>query len=721
AKPAGADAGTSTNEILLETVVVGTPETATSGSLLLIKEQKLTRFEHDDPVQVLISAPGVYARGEDGFGLRPNVGLRGANSDRSKKVTLLEDGVLFGPAPYSAPAAYYFPLITRMQSVRVLKGPSAVVHGPNTVGGSVELITRGFKGVEELGIDVAGGQYWYGKGHVYYGNTLGKTSFVLEGVHLRSNGFKQLDGGGDTGFAKNEWMLKVRRILTDNQKLELKLGYATESANETYLGLSDADFRANPLRRYAASGLDHMQWHRTEAVLRHELRAGPWVITSSAYRNDFDRTWRKVNRLGGAAVADVLADPTSSRNAVLASVLRGEEDSTGTDDQIWIGPNHRVFVSQGIQSVARAPLRAGPVTNNLELGARYHFDSIDRVHVEDAFRMESGHLVFADRPTLTTVSNRDSTHAVALHALDALNVGRLTLTPGARVEIIRSKTNDRLEFTQSYGSVVAVLPGLGANLQLARPFGIFAGVHRGFTPPAPGSGNALPESSVNFEGGARWSRPGERLEAIGFFNNYSNLTDLCTESNGCVTKATLDQQFSVGSARIYGVEVYGEKNLRLGSFNAPLSLAYTWTRTRLLESFTSPDPQFGRVRAGDELPYVPQHQLVANAGIGHERFSLDVAAIYMGAMREVAGQGVAPAGLLTDAQLTFDATAAVMPFRHAKIYLNVRNLLDSRTLSARRPFGARPIAPRTVKLCLNYELYGKAALNHEVRSAWPTR
>ena len=53
-----------------------------------------------------------------------------------------------------------------------------------------------------------------------------------------------------------------------------------------------------------------MKWHRTQVALRHMLDfGGGSSIETMAYRHDFDRTWRKVNRLGSANIADVLRDP----------------------------------------------------------------------------------------------------------------------------------------------------------------------------------------------------------------------------------------------------------------------------------------------------------------------------------------------------------------------------------------------------------------------------
>src|SRR5262249_49089834 len=150
----------------------------------------------------------VYVREEDGIGLRPNIAIRGANPDRSKKITLLEDGVLFGPAPYSAPAAYYFPLLTRMTKIRVLNRPSAIAFGPQTLGGALDFVPRAIPQRPTASLDLAGGEYGYLKTHGYAGTSTEQFGMLIEGLRLHNSGFKVLPNGADTGSTRNEWMVK---------------------------------------------------------------------------------------------------------------------------------------------------------------------------------------------------------------------------------------------------------------------------------------------------------------------------------------------------------------------------------------------------------------------------------------------------------------------------------------------------------------------------------
>lgn len=692
------DAGTSPHE----TSVFGRRDSEVPGSVHVVKSSDLERFERDDPHAVVRSVPGVYVREEDGFGLRPNIGLRGANSDRSKKVTLLEDGVLLGPAPYSAPAAYYLPLITRMQAVRVVKGPAAIMHGPQTVGGSIEFITRDVPLYKTVFLDLAGGEYLYGKAHGRFGFGDEHSGVLIEGVHLRNSGFKEIDGGGDTGFVRNEWMAKGRHKLSEHHVFAVKAGYSSEGSNETYVGLTDADAGRTPNRRYRASVFDRMEWTRTQVSLSHAFTLESLKVTSTVYRHDLERTWRKVNRFRGEALARVLASPQSPRNAIYYSLLTGQTDSSSAGEALMIGPNARTFVSQGLQSVASFELDTGPVHHRFEGGVRWHYDRAERRHTEDAYLMRGGEPVWAGEPTLTSVEDRDSTHAVALHVGDAITWERFAITPGVRAEFIRSRSQDRLRGTDDPGALNVLLPGIGAHAQIAEAVGAFAGVYRGFSPPPPGLGRTEPELSVNYEAGARFTPAGARLEAIGFFNDYSNLTNICTFSGGCVNE-DLDRQFEAGRAYIYGAEVFATKTLRpLAATRVPVSLAYTFTRTQLRESFSSADPQFGNVEVGDELPYVPEHQLTANVGVDRERYGLHVAATYTGAMREIAGQGEPRDGELTDPLLTFDLSASVRPHPNVRVYLNVRNVFDTQVIVSRRPFGARTNAPRMIHAGVSY-------------------
>jgi Fe(3+) dicitrate transport protein len=707
-------------EAPVDITILGTRVARTPGSAHVIRSRELERFNYDDPNATLQSVPGVYVRGEDGVGLRPNIGLRGVNPDRSKKVTLMEDGILFGPAPYSAPAAYYFPIITRMSQVRVVKGPGALIYGPQTVAGAVDLITRNPPSSPSGEIDAAVGDYGYNKIHGYFGSSDDHTGFLIEGVHLGSEGFKELPNGGDTGFHRNEWMFKGFATLpsgsASKHEIWLKATYSDEISNETYLGLTDADFRAHPLRRYAASQLDRMRNHRTSFALTHKIEpTSKLSLSTTLYRHDFFRIWRKVNRFRGASLFDVIKDPDSPDTAAYAGILRGTLDSTTGNEAIMIGPNQREFVSQGLDFKASAKASTGPLEHRIEYGIRLHQDRIERLHSEDAFQMIGGELIPEGSPTTVTAANEDVSEALALHLVDAVTWGRLTVTPGLRVEVIHSKSTDDLDGAEGSRLLKVALPGVGAYYAITEDFGALAGVYRGFSPSVPstegfddGQHDPEPEFSVNYEGGVRLSSEKLRAEAIGFFNDYSNLTDICTLSSGCLDQ-DLDRQFDAGRAHVYGVEAFVAHELPIGkAITLPLSLAYTLTYAEFANSFESwdpinqPDPSVrpsGQVEAGDEMPYVPRHQLRAALGVETARFGLNGGLTYVSEMREQPGPGDISTSLHTDSQFVLDVGASARVLSPLTLYANVRNLLDSHDIVARRPYGARPNAPRWVLAC----------------------
>jgi Fe(3+) dicitrate transport protein len=694
-----------------EVTVVGTSVKETPGSAHVVKKAQLERFRYTDALPVLSQVPGVYVRQEDGMGLRPNIGVRGVNPDRSKKLTLMEDGILFGPAPYSAPAAYYFPLISRMVSVRVIKGPGALVYGPQTVGGAVDLVTRPVPTTTSGAVDAGIGEYGFGKLHGYVGSSDGQIGFLVEGIHLENSGFKQLPNGADTGFARNEWMGKVSYRVDpaarETNDLALKVTYSDETSNETYLGLTDADFRANPYQRYAASALDQMKNHRTSIVASHTFGSATGLkLTTTAYRNDYARIWRKVNHMsGGRDLLAVMRDPSSPPNAQAIDVLRGTTDSevpvdpgAKSRDAIFIGPNDRTFVSQGVQTIAHWERPTGPFAHRIEFGVRLHNDSVDRRHSEDSFLLLGGSLVPDGEPTEVTLFNRDSTLALALHAVDAITWKRLTLTPGVRIEAFQGTSRDKKANTERSNLERAVLPGIGAYYGFNQYIGALAGAYSGFGPPPPGSVGVRPERSVNYELGSRLVVDKLRAEVIGFYNDYSNLTDICTESSSC-TQVELDKQFDAGKARIYGLEAYAADDVPVGrGFRVPFTAAYTLTRAELRNTYQSPNPLYGNFAIGDEVPYVPRHQFAATLGLEHDRGGVAAAVYYVSAMREQAGRGPLDQTLATDPQAWVDASAYFRAWKHVKFYADLRNVTGAAFIVAHRPYGARPNAPRWLQV-----------------------
>lgn len=709
----------------------------TSGSAYIMDESELEQFEYDDVQRVLNRIPGVYIRDEDGFGLRPNIGIRGVSSDRSAKVVLLEDGILLGPAPYAAPAAYFAPLTTRMVGLEVFKGPAAIRTGPFTVGGAINYLTAGIPEDHEGMVDLAVGQFGYFKGHARYGWGNDFVGFLLEGLRLSSSGFKELDGGGDTGFEKNEVMGKFR-IGTDPaeriyHRLELKAGWADEVSNETYLGLTQADFDATPYRRYAASRLANMDWERTQIEVSYGLSVGADLEARvTAYRHDFTRAWFKFNRFGdGSPPQPILANDVQPE----VGILRGEfpsfpnvDDPRSPNDPgvLRIGTNDRTYISQGIQLDGDAQLdHGGGFGQNIRFGARLHYDEVNRDHTEQTFEMVAfgenrGDLVRTAFPRETTLFNKDSALAFSAFVHDEIRLfDDLLISPGGRVEFISTRREQRtvandptsedetLERTQ-----FVFVPGVGVYYQVVPWLGVLAGVHQGFSPVGPGNPDTVdPEESTNYEAGLRFKSGMTNAEVIGFFSDYNNLLLTCTFSQGC-PDSEVGKQFNTGTIWIYGLEASASHEIALpGEARIALDGRYTLSLSEFQDSFESGNPQFETVIEGDRLPYLPEHQanvtVRGSVPIGPVLTSLSLSYTFVDRMRDFAsseGVGELRRGIevtesnFTDVQHVVDLTLQGYISGVHRVYLRIDNLFDQAYVASRRPFGARPGRPFSAQI-----------------------
>ena len=190
--------------------VIGSKEKAfyTPGSAQFIDTKELETFSYQDVSRVLDKVPGVYIQEEDGLGLRPNIGLRGAHPHRSKKVTLMEDGILVGPAPYAAPAAYYFPSTNRMSSMEVFKGPSSVQYGPNSVGGAINMITAPLYEKTENALEVSIGTFSQ-YNLMTRGSNLNGFGWLLEVNRKEGQLLRDLPNGEEADFNQNDVLLKL--------------------------------------------------------------------------------------------------------------------------------------------------------------------------------------------------------------------------------------------------------------------------------------------------------------------------------------------------------------------------------------------------------------------------------------------------------------------------------------------------------------------------------
>jgi Fe(3+) dicitrate transport protein len=638
--------------------------------------------------EALRKATGVNVRDEEGFGLRPNIGIRGLNPTRSTKALLLEDGVPLAYAPYGDNASYYHPPIERFESAEILKGSGQIAYGPVTVGGVINYITPPPPPKPSASLRLGGGNRGYRSGHGQLGGTWGATGLLLDYMH------KQGDGSRDNVHSDlDDVNLKAVFTLGSRHTLNVKGNVYAEDSQVTYSGLREAEYAASPRSNVFAN--DAFTGRRYGASVRHLAVLGnEALLTTQVYASRFSRDWWRQSSNSAQRPNDS-ADPGCGGMANLHTTC-GNEGRLRDYDHVGLEPRlrlaHRLF---GVASEA-------------ELGARAHFEVQERIQQNgDGPTARSGRVV---------EDNRRENQAYSAFLQNRILLGRVIVTPGVRFETIDYERSNRLANAgagvRGRTNVTEWVPGLGLAWTASERVSLFAGVHRGFAPPrtediiSNTTGGAVdldPERSWSYEAGLRTQpRPGVRLDATAFRMDYENQVVPASLAGGLGATLTnggrtLHQGFELGARLDTGTLAGSDHNVWIrAAFTAVPTARFEGTRS-------SGVPGFGAVSvSGNRLPYAPERMLTAAAGYTHRRGltglveAVHVSEQFGDDLNSVApspdGQrGLIPGYTIWNATLSYELRRL-----HSTFFVTVKNLSD-RLYIVDRARGILPGPPRLLQ------------------------
>ena len=688
--------------------IIGTKADARkiAGSGTVISNEDLQKTIDTDIHKILSAVPGVFFRTEDGYGLRPNISIRGTSLDRSSKITIMEDGVLVAPAPYTSASAYYFPTTGRIHAVEVLKGPSAITQGPSTIGGALNLIstpipTEG-KGqfVQELGDN---GMM---RTHAVLGGDNGTFGAMVEVHEHSTDGFDSIANvGGDTGFDKSDLLAKFR-YTSGNHEVTLKMLDLDESSDQTYVGLSQYSFQQNPRRRYGMTQYDQMNNDGEQQSITYKGSFGNVDVIATSWSNDYHRDWFKVDKANNGKAFGI----SNGINNVIDAANNGNADAQGILDgtravEVKLKHNNRFYGNEGIQFQLSTDIGNHSVT----FGYRDMEDYESRLQNYECFDQSADGKNSALSPCSTgwTGSNNRlrETDATSYFVQDTITMDKLSLTLGYRSEDYDkvenrwtdakpTRTIKDAKYNNKKSSGDYSTTGFGATYDVSENLKLVAGFHQGMSPVFNGDA----EEADNMELGFRYNKGTTAVEVIYFASDYANLVAECKNSSGGDCDA--GDTFSGGEVDVSGLEIDASWVVQSNTVNYPIAITYTSTDATFDNSFDS--DYFGVVASGDDVPYIPSSVLAISAGFITESG-------WSGYMR-MADHGSSCSTAACGAYENIEAYSYIdLSLRkrvneNLDVYGVLENVTDNEDIAARAPKnGARSQKPQTFKVGFSYK------------------
>ncbi|MCZ2391544.1 MAG: TonB-dependent receptor [Acidobacteria bacterium] len=680
------------------------------GSIDRINRQPLENARVFNFSEALRKIPGVNVRDEEGFGLRPNIGIRGTNPTRSTKVLLLEDGIPLSYAPYGDNASYYHPPVERYETIEVLKGSGQIAYGPQTIAGVINYITPNPPRRPEFNFKLEGGNRSFFNGGAGFGGTFGRLGTIIHFNHKQGDGARE-----NTNFKLYDLSSKAIYELNPHNSLAAKFTYYREDSNLTYTGATEAEFAAK--QRGNIFKNDFFYGRRYGFSLQHAAVFTPNInLATSFYSNYFSRDWWRQTSNSNERPFRRFR-PTDPNNPISDADCLSLADLNTTCGNRG---NLRDYLTMGLEPRLNIVFDTGRARNELNFGFRVHREDQDRLGK------------YGDLPTsrdgLLIENNERRALAHSGYFQYRLVWNDFAFTPGVRIEHIKYERSNLLANggagVTGNTSITEVVPGFGVAYSGLNRTTIFAGVHRGFAPPrvedvvtdAGGVRDLDSELSWNYEAGVR-TRPIRGLEFTGTFfrNDYENQIVAASIASGT--------QFTNGGRTLQqGIELSGSIDsgaLTNSVNNFYVRTAYTYlptaefrgdrlssvTSSSVLNVYCPPERRFSPtacIITGNRLPYAPKHQLTTSLGYSHlkgfdgfienvfvgRQFGDDLNAVNPTANGQI---GAIPAQTYWNATANYKVEDWKTTF-----FVTAKNIFD-RTLIVDRSRGILPSQPRLIQ------------------------
>lgn len=626
------------------TEIIGTNDNALEhipGSGRVVTRESIQQNHRLTINEALREVPGVNVRDEDGFGLRPNIGIRGLNPTRSTKVHIMEDGVPILLMPYGDQSSYYFPPLARFDRIEVLKGSGQLLYGPQSIGGVINMITRMPPANPEGHFQLMGGNLSYMSSHFDYGGMWGKSGYMLDVNHFQGTTprfFNQRAKVDDITF-------KTVQELSNRTTILAKFNYYREDSTIGYQGLTESQYATDPHRNDFNN--DAMDFRRIgfHVAVNHMFNAS-LSSTTNFFGHYIDRIWARqaIDTDGtpgsscSVSASGSFTGGCSTSNALGASVTQAipANGRFVNDRKYWVyGVEPRFHLTHGLLGIR----------SEADFGARYMNERSQRTQFLNALTSTGSTCPTASSVCLGENTTRQ-TNAFALFFQNRFFItDNFTVTPGFRVEHVNYEQVDNRANSGngafSKTSITEVLPGIGATYSPVKNYTLFAGVHRGFAPPQISDAiqsNVVvdldAELSWNYEVGVRGNPlPWAWFEMTGFRMDFEN--QIISQSVAGGSGAT---NTNAGRTAHMGLE-FGTKLDLLDAIKGAnpneditIDINYTWLgqaefRGSRNSSITGSALLAGESStyntSGNRLPYAPRNTVTAGLGYANRNWGFD--------------------------------------------------------------------------------------------------